>query len=116
MRVLRLSNEKIYIAVTYDISNNKARSKIVNILESYGFRVQESVFELELTINQYARITKSMNYWLDFAKTKYKTNQINNDSVKFYILSKVWEGNLWWRINWIWEWYKQAFFDDVLIL
>ncbi|MDP3381587.1 MAG: CRISPR-associated endonuclease Cas2 [bacterium] len=49
MRVLRLSSEKMYLAITYDISNNKARSKIVKILTSYGFRVQKSVFEVEIT-------------------------------------------------------------------
>ena len=32
--------------VSYDISNNKKRRKIVKILEDYGDRVQESVFEL----------------------------------------------------------------------
>jgi CRISPR-associated endonuclease Cas2 len=116
MRVLRLSNEKMYIVVTYDLTNNKARSKIVNILESYWFRVQKSVFEVELTKNQFEVMKKALIYWLEYARSKYADKQENNDSIKFYILSKVWEWNLDWRVDWLWEWYNQAYFEDVLIL
>ncbi|RJP64442.1 MAG: CRISPR-associated endonuclease Cas2, partial [Candidatus Abyssobacteria bacterium SURF_17] len=31
--------------VSYDVSNNKKRSKIADILKDYGHRVQYSVFE-----------------------------------------------------------------------
>lgn len=106
----------MYLAITYDISNNKTRTKIVQILESYGFRVQESVFELEVNKSQFERLKKSIIYWLEYAKNKYNSNTTNNDSVKFYILSKVWEWNLDGRIDWLGEWYQQAFFDDFLIL
>ncbi len=116
MRVLRLSNEKMYLAVTYDLTNNKARSKIVKILESYWFRVQKSVFELEVTKSQFETLKRSLIYRLEFARKKYDDNSENNDSVKFYILSKVWEGNLDWRIDWMWEGYEQAYFDNFLIL
>ena len=116
MRVLRLSSEKMYLAVTYDISSNKSRSKIVNLLESYWFRVQESVFEIEVNKSQFERLKKSLIYRLEYARSKYKENDINNDSVKFYILSKIWEWNLDWRIDWLWEGYEQAYFDDFLIL
>jgi len=89
MRVLRLSSEKMYLAVTYDISSNKARGKIVKLLESYGFRVQESVFEIELTPHQFERLKKSLTYRLEYANAHYNSDLPNNDSVKFYILSKV---------------------------
>jgi len=116
MRVLRLSNEKMYLAITYDISNNKARTKIVKILLSYGFRVQKSVFELEVTNNQFQTLKKSLIYRLEYARKTYNEKDVNIDSVKFYILSKVWDWNLDWRIDWIWDWYEQAYFDDFLIL
>jgi len=116
MRVLRLSSEKMYLVITYDLTNNKARTKIVNILESYWFRVQKSVFEVEVTKNQFETLKKSIIYWLEYARSKYPDNTENNDSVKFYILSKVWEWNLQWRIDWIWEWYEQAYCEDFLIL
>jgi CRISPR-associated endonuclease Cas2 len=91
MRVLRLSNEKMYLAITYDISNNKTRSKIVKILSSYGFRVQKSVFEIEVTKGQFQTLKKSLLYRLEYARKTYGDNYINVDSVKFYILSKVGE-------------------------
>ncbi len=36
------------LLITYDITDDKRRKKIGNILESYGKRVNESVFECEL--------------------------------------------------------------------
>ena len=35
--------------VAYDISNNKRRKKVSNLLETYGVRVNYSVFEIELS-------------------------------------------------------------------
>jgi len=71
-------------------------------LESYWFRVQESVFEIELNNHQFDRLKKSLIYRLEYAKSKYGETEENNDSVKFYILSKVWDWNLDWRIYWLW--------------
>ena len=116
MRVLRLSSEKMYLAVTYDLTNNRARSKIVKILESYGFRVQKSVFELEITKNQFETLKEWLIYRLEYARSQYTKTHTNVDSVKFYILSKVWESNLQGRIDGVWEWYEQAYFEDFLIL
>lgn len=106
----------MYLVITYDISNNKARKKIMDTLESYWFRVQESVFELELTKNQYERLKRTLNYWLEYARAKYSNNTTNEDSIKFYVLSKFWEWNLDWRIDWMWDWYKSAYFEEFLIL
>ena len=116
MRILYLSSEKMYLVVAYDITNNKARNKIVKILESYGFRVQKSIFEIEINKTQFLRLKKSFNYWLEYAKDKYKKQEEVNDSIKFYILSKFWEWNLDWRIDWMGEWYKQAYFEEILII
>ena len=116
MRILYLSSEKMYLAVAYDITNNKARTRIVKILESYGFRVQKSIFEVEVNKTQFIRLKKSLNYWLEYAKSKYSEKEENNDSIKFYILSKLWEGNLEGRIDWMGEGYKQAYFEEILIL
>lgn len=35
--------------ISYDISSDKRRNRIVKILEGYGYRVQYSVFECDLT-------------------------------------------------------------------
>jgi len=37
------------LAVTYDISDNRTRSRVFKILESYGAWKQYSVFELEIS-------------------------------------------------------------------
>ena len=34
--------------ITYDIANDKKRTKLSDILETYGYRVNYSVFELEI--------------------------------------------------------------------
>ena len=37
------------LAITYDISDNRARTRVFKILESYGAWKQYSVFELEVS-------------------------------------------------------------------
>jgi CRISPR-associated protein Cas2 len=39
--------------ITYDIEDDKVRNQISKILESYGIRVQESVFECNLSPKLY---------------------------------------------------------------
>jgi len=64
--------------VTYDISNDKRRKKVSDILETYGVRVNYSVFEIELS--QAKRET--LLYEIQLKKL------INNkyDSLRFYHL------------------------------
>lgn len=66
----------MYIVVSYDISENKRRTKIHSILKSYGEWKQYSVFECELTETQYARLRSRLNKQIDAA----------TDSVCFYFL------------------------------
>lgn len=127
MRVLRLSKEKMYAVVTYDISSTKKRNKIVALLESYGFRVQKSVFEIELTESQYFALKKQLNKILEYGHKKWtnvgkklviseESQWWEDDSIKFYILSKVGEWNLDNRIDGLWAGYKKIHFEDVMIL
>ena len=66
------------IGITYDISNDKRRKKVSDILETYGVRVNYSVFEIELS--QAKRET--LLYEIQLKKL------INNkyDSLRFYHL------------------------------
>ena len=43
----------IYI-IAYDIANNRRRLKVAKILESWGYRIQESVFQLRLDTDSLA--------------------------------------------------------------
>lgn len=48
-QVPRATNKKRnWLVVSYDITNDKRRAKIMKTLEGYGRRVQYSVFECEL--------------------------------------------------------------------
>lgn len=38
----------MWVVVTYDIADDKRRNKLARLLEGFGVRVQESVFECEL--------------------------------------------------------------------
>jgi CRISPR-associated protein Cas2 len=44
------------VVISYDISDDKRRTKIHSILKSYGQWVQYSIFECELTDTQYAKL------------------------------------------------------------
>ena len=51
----------MYVVVSYDISEDKRRTKIHNILKFYGQWMQYSVFEFELTETQYAKLRSLMS-------------------------------------------------------
>ena len=46
----------MFILISYDIANDKRRTKIAKALEGKGTRVQYSVFECELTAAQYKEL------------------------------------------------------------
>ncbi|MGG6294954.1 CRISPR-associated endonuclease Cas2 [Leptolyngbya sp. AN02str] len=75
--------------VTYDISCNKRRLKVANLLEGYGRRVQYSVFECVLPIAKYQELRDRLRRQVE-----------SEDSIRFYPLSahtlgqvEVWGGS-----------------------
>ena len=52
--------DKKLVLIIYDIIDNKRRSKMVKLLESYGVRVQKSAFEILINRTQYLEIIKGM--------------------------------------------------------
>lgn len=50
----------MYFVISYDIEDDKIRLKISKILEDYGHRVQESVFECRLTEKLYTELTSKL--------------------------------------------------------
>ena len=52
--------QKSLILVIYDIIENKRRSRLVKILEGYGFRVQKSAFEARLSDRQYQKLLSAV--------------------------------------------------------
>ena len=66
----------MYVVITYDISEDKRRTKIHSVLKSYGQWVQYSVFECDLTEVQYARLRSRLNKLICYEE----------DSICFYFL------------------------------
>ncbi|PLZ95174.1 CRISPR-associated endonuclease Cas2 [Fischerella thermalis CCMEE 5268] len=64
--------------VAYDIPCNKRRKKVSDLLEGYGQRVQYSVFECQLTTDQYNELRKRLK----------KQVKLAEDNVRFYPLSR----------------------------
>ena len=106
----------MYVSISYDITSTKARNKVVKLLESYGFRVQKSVFEVQLNKRQYRIFKKELSNILKWAKKNYPKDHVNVDSIKFYILSKEWEWNLDWRIDGLGDWFERVYFEDFLVM
>ncbi|WP_416223962.1 CRISPR-associated endonuclease Cas2 [Tepidiforma sp.] len=52
--------EEAWYAVVYDIPDDGRRARVATWLEGWGRRVQRSVFELELTAREYARMRKGL--------------------------------------------------------
>lgn len=67
----------LYI-VAYDISSNRRRKKISDILEGYGKRVQYSVFEVVLVKSKYDELRRRIKRYV----------KADEDSVRFYPISK----------------------------
>lgn len=57
-------NRMDFYLVTYDVSNNRRRTKLANLLEDYGKRVQESVFEIWLTPAHLRELQKRMKKFI----------------------------------------------------
>ena len=46
--------------IAYDIADNKRRLRVAKTLESWGYRIQESVFQLRLDTTTLARVRSSL--------------------------------------------------------
>ena len=55
----------MFILITYDIENDKRRSKIAKTLEGHGERVQYSVFECNLRAPQFKALKKRLASLMD---------------------------------------------------
>jgi CRISPR-associated protein Cas2 len=66
----------MHVVVTYDIPEDKRRTKIHKILKSYGQWMQFSVFECKVTDTEFARLRSRLN----------KLIRPEQDSIRFYFL------------------------------
>lgn len=74
----------MFVVVSYDISEDKRRTKIHKALKSYGQWVQYSIFECSLTETQYAKLRSRWQ----------KLIQAETDSIRFYFLCGCCQGKV----------------------
>jgi CRISPR-associated protein Cas2 len=66
----------MFLVISYDISEDKRRTKIHKMLKSYGQWMQYSVFECDLSDSQYAKLRSRLNQMI----------KPEEDSIRFYFL------------------------------
>lgn len=49
-------NDKVFVLIIYDITENKTRTKLAKMLLGYGFRIQKSAFEAVITKKKYKEL------------------------------------------------------------
>jgi len=68
----------MFIIVSYDIPDDRRRTKVMKTLKNFGAHVQYSVFECDVDNNTYRRMRKKLNELIDKQE----------DNLRFYVLSK----------------------------
>lgn len=89
---------KSLVVVIYDVSNDKRRTRIGKVLESYGFRVQRSAFECLLTKRGYEKMVKRLENII-----------AKDDMMRIYKLTKNADVRIWGKV-------KETKEDDVVII
>ncbi len=70
------------ILISYDISDDKLRTKFAKYLEKYGHRIQYSVFEIDNSPRILNNITSDL-------KNRFEKRFSQNDSIYVFELSKA---------------------------
>jgi CRISPR-associated protein Cas2 len=68
---------KAFLVISYDIGDDKRRTKVMKTLEDYGARVQYSVFECTLEAPQLLKLKKQLKLYV----------KAPEDSIRFYSIS-----------------------------
>jgi CRISPR-associated protein Cas2 len=73
------SLKKVFLVVSYDIAEDRARRRVSKLLEDYGDRVQKSVFECgNVTEARFLKLKNRLEDEID----------ATTDSLRYYILCK----------------------------
>ena len=70
------------IVISYDLPNDRRRTRLANALEDFGVRVQYSVFECLLTPDQIERFRARMASLLDPAEDSVRIYRLCQDCVE----------------------------------
>lgn len=80
----RPSGDKWYIVVSYDIVDDRRRTQVAKVLETYGERVQKSVFDCRLNEQRLLELQDALRAVVDESE----------DSVRYYRLCTRCEGTI----------------------
>lgn len=69
----------MFVVVSYDVVDDRRRTKVHKTLKNFGVRVQYSVFECQLDSDDLKRLQKRLRPLID----------LKEDSVRFYLLCEV---------------------------
>jgi CRISPR-associated protein Cas2 len=75
----------MFVVVSYDISEDKRRTKIHKMLKSYGQWMQYSLFECDLTKTDYAKMRSRLAKMI---------KPEEDDSIRFYFLCACCQGKV----------------------
>ena len=68
-----VNEDKCFVLIIYDITDNKKRLKLAKFLQGYGFRVQKSAFEAMIKKDRYNKLVDEIR--------KYASG---DDSIRIY--------------------------------
>ena len=74
----------MFIVVSYDISDDRRRDKVAKVLEGFGERVQESVFECHLSPRHYWKLRSRLS----------KVLSLPQDNIRYYHLCRECVGRI----------------------
>jgi len=74
----------MFLVVTYDIVDDRKRTRVAKTLSNYGNRVQKSVFECQIDDRQYLKMKERIEKEID----------MEEDSVRYYFLCARCAGNI----------------------
>ncbi len=69
---------KLFVVVSYDVSDDKRLRRVSKELSRWGKRVQKSVFELNIKESDYLKLKRRL----------LKIIKLEEDSIRFYFLCK----------------------------
>lgn len=79
-----MARESKHILTSYDIHDPKRLQKVAKVMKDYGERVLKSVFECNITDDQFGRMRNRVDAILDHAE----------DSVRYYFVCEKCVGNV----------------------
>jgi CRISPR-associated protein Cas2 len=55
-----IHDDRVFVLIIYDITDNKLRLKLAKMLLGYGFRIQKSAFEATITKKKYNELLERL--------------------------------------------------------